>query len=151
MRPQHSGELLVLSLVALVSCVVAMKIAASVFGFTVASPGRVATTCAVSAALLLAIVAALRAYCLTDAGDSVRLWVQIGVAIVVILAAIVPLMCFVMKGNYVSGLLALGSSLIATALVVLVVRSAWHSVATSRESLSKPRGVRDGIVDEYGK
>ena len=133
--------------VAVLSCVVIMRLTAGAFGLRLPTLGRALPATLVPVILSLAAVIALRLYLLNKVDSAaVRLACQIGVAVLIALAVAVPMQCFLFKGNYLAGLLNLCAALIIAALITVAFRAGWQAVTSGKSSVLKAK-ERNELLD----
>lgn len=130
-HPSSTADLIILAVVALLTCVVGLRIASSVFGLKRTSWWAVICIFVVTSVAALFVVAAARIYLLGEGSPSgLRLGLQIGAAVVAVVVIGIPLQVLLQKANFLESISCLAATLIITALITAGASAAIQAVRT---------------------
>ena len=95
------------------------------------------------------VLVLLRVYVVPELGSpAIRIAVQATGVIVVTLAVVLPIHCFLMKGNYVETLIAYAVSLAGAAMIMVAVRTVWHGILDGMASADKQKERKEQVERE---
>ena len=135
-HPESQTELIGLAVITLLGGILSISIVAKIFGMEAPSGLGVVFAYCVTYALALAAVIAVRLYCLSQTPPrDASMAMQVGAAVLVVLLLGVPLHCLLLKGNYLIGLLTVGTAIGLTSLVTVAVKGGWDAVVSSRAEI----------------
>ena len=151
-HPEMPKEALVISIVFAAVYCATVRLSGGTFGLNLSSWPRIVVICVIGLALALLAAAVMRVYAAPHVGSpAMKVVLQAGAALVVLLAVVVPLGCLLLKGNYIESLLTFTASFIAAVLISVAVRACWHAVSQGGGSMKKIGDRRENIMREYSK
>jgi len=153
-NPSTRAEEIILAGAATIACIIALRLMSSAFGLKRNEWWRIVFVFVTTTALALAAVAAARIYLLgTIASPALRLGLQIGVAVLVVLIVGIPLQLLLQSGTYLESLLAFATTLFVTALITAGVYTAYHAlkaggvqVERAKERNKETRAETEGLT-----
>ena len=128
-NPATTTEELILTSSAAIACVIALRLMSSAFGLQRSEWWRILFVLIATTTLSFAAVIAVRLYLLdVESSAALRMSLQIGAAILVVLTIGVPLQIFLQNGSYMGSFLAFGTTVVVSALITAGVYTTYHSV-----------------------
>ena len=149
-NPGTQSELIGLAVITLLVGFISLSLVARVFGMEAPSGLSIVVAFSVTYALSIAAVIAVRLYGLSqttpkDASTAL----QIGVAAFSVLVIGIPLHCLLLRGNYVVGLLTVGTAIALTSLITMAAKGSWEAVVSGRAEMKRIEGRNTMIESEF--
>ena len=128
-NPSSTVETVILAVVAVMSCLIGLRITSGIFGLKQNAWWRIVFVFVVTAVTALAAAAAVGIYLLdAESSTALRIGLQAGVAVVILLAVGIPLQFLLQKGTYLESLSCFAATLIVTALLTAGVHTAYQAI-----------------------
>lgn len=147
--PATRTEFLVLSAVVMLTLIVGLRIASGVFGLKMNAWWRVAGVVLVTFAVALAAVAAVRIFMLNaSSSPGLRLGLQIGAAVIMVLAIGIPLQMLLQRGNYLESLSSFAATIIISALITAGAHATYQVVVSGSAQMKRAAEKNKEAISE---
>jgi hypothetical protein len=141
--PVQFGIVLVVMLVAFA---VVLKIAAHVVRMPMADAGRAFMVTGFGALLVLAAAVAARLYAAPSLPQgALRDWAPLAAAVAALFALVVPLACFLHRGNYVQSAVAVALAVVAAGALVFLIHAWFGAASTGRREAKTIRKHKQDV------
>ena len=147
--PATPAEYIILSVVAVLTCVILLRVSAGVFGLK--RPGFLPTIVVfvVTTVVALGAVIAVRAFLLDEHSSAgLRIGLQIGAAVLVVLAVGIPVQMLVQSGNYLESFPCFAIALLLAALITAGTRAGLQAVQTGSKQMQTVGDEKKKLQDE---
>jgi hypothetical protein len=151
LKPEFSHGVVILSAVVIGACAASLRLGGGAFGLHMVVWPRILVICIVGFGLTLVAVTAVRLYALDDtASRGLAIGLQVAALLFVLLAVVIPLTCFLLKGNYIECSMAVVASLIASLLITLLVRGCWQAISAGSSGMKDAKERREKMEKAVG-
>jgi len=150
--PESKVEMAFMLVTGFIAFVGVMSKAGDALKITVPESNRSIAVFFITAAAILLAVGACNIWLVPRMENpDISKWLPAVTVVVVLLVVSVPAMCLIQRANYLQGLFSLLMSVVAAALVVLLVHTLFDAVRHKKKEFGRTKSRKDTITDVIAK